>query len=161
MRRTPQWALILDLIAFLTILGGFWTLQWSKGWGMFLTGGGVLAVGCIPLAFEHRYRKNASRTDGVIIAYEKGVPDLNESQAWLPIVRITLPNRQEITFKNSDSRRPKSFPVSTKVAVLYDPEEPEIAIITPPKVNIGAYIALLFGIALMGSGFLTLVGRGL
>lgn len=158
MRRVPQWGYIPLIIAFLTIAGGFWVARWSVGWGIFVIGVGTLGVGSLPLSWAHQSRKHAQHADGIVIAHKKGEPDFSEDRKWLPIVRYTLPNGQEITFQNGDSRSPKSLPVSTKVAVLYDPENPEIAIITPPKANVGAYLVVLLAVILMGSGILILVG---
>jgi hypothetical protein len=161
MRRVPQWGYIPLLIACLTTAGAsIWIARWSVGWATFVMGVGVLAVGSLPFIWEHQYRKHAHQADGIVIAYKKGYPDLSESTAWLPIVRYTLPNGQEITFQNGDSHRPKSLPVSTKVAVLYDPEKPERAIIIPPRANVGAYLVVLFAVTLMGIGMLILVRGG-
>ena len=165
MRRLTQWDIILLLIAFLIILGGFaiaggfGPFQRSVGWGLLIMGLGVMGVGSTPLRVEYRYRRYAHRAEGIIIDYKKDVPELSENKAWLPTVRFTPPSGQEVTFQNSDAVRPKSHPISSRVTVLYDPEEPEIAIITPIKANIGAYFAVLFGLALIGGGIFSLMGR--
>lgn len=159
MRRAPLWSYLPFLIAMLISVGGFWiAARWSVGLGTFIMGVGVLGVGSLPLLWERQYRQHAHQANGIVIAYEKDYPDLDENKAWLPIVCFTPPNGEEITFKNGDSRRPKSLPVSANVTVLYDPENPEIAIITPPKANVGALLAVLFALTLMGIGILILIG---
>ena len=161
MRHAPLWSFLPLFIAALTTMGGFWiAARWSGGLGTFVMGIGVLGFGSLPLIWERQNRQHAQRANGIVIAYEKDYPDFDDDKkAWLPIVRFTPPNGEEITFKNGDSRRPKSLPVSAKVTVLYDPENPEIAIITPPKANVGAYLAVLFALTLMGIGILILIGH--
>jgi len=159
--RAPRWAYVPLIIAFLTVVAGFYpTMQWSPGWGIFFIGGGLLGIGGITLISQHQFRKRAYYADGIIIAYKEEVSSDGDgvSRVWLPIVRYTLPNGQEITFQNLNSYSPKSLPVSTTVPVLYDPYDPRNAIINRSKEKIGVYLFVLFAIIFMGIGILILVG---
>ncbi len=156
--HTPRWIYVLFLATFLTMLGGVLLgIRWSAGWGIFVIGVGVLEFAGLAFYLQRQFLMRAYRADGIVIAHKK---DSSGENSWFPIVRYTLPNGQEITFQSGSSsfRIRKSLPVSTKVGVLYDPNNPERARINRRLENSGVYCVGLFAIALMVTGTLILVG---
>ena len=158
-----RWALTPALIAFLLFIGGIYLAfeagifhqSMLVGWGIFLIGGGFLGFASLPVLFL----KRAHQAAGIVLAHKK-----YSSDGYYPIVRYALPNGEEITFQSRSVRTRTSLPVSTNVTVLYDPENPEIAIIDRFLEKGGLLVLigiLLFLIGLPGLVFGMLIGGGL
>jgi len=162
--RIPRWASArllasVRLFALLGVLGIGFMMCGSVAVAGFIIGGGMLLLGGIIQITMHQFLKRAHHADGVVIAHKKEPGE----RVWFPIVHYTLPHGQEITFQGPRYNSPKPLPpVSTEVRVLYDPGDPQSAIIDHPVakfwVKFGGYYVILLGIAFLVFATLTLVG---
>ena len=141
--QLPRWTSAPAIIAFLLFTGGLYlgvaaslfSISILVGLGLFLVGIGLLGFAGLPLLFL----THARRTEGVVIAHKKYTVG-----EYFPIVRYTVPGRQEMTFQSRAIRRRTSLPVSTKISVLYDPRDPESAIIDRVYEKCGLFIFTSF-----------------
>jgi Protein of unknown function (DUF3592) len=160
---TPRWMRAPFLIAFLAILLGFVLARWARGWGLLVVGGGILAVAVLYLVSQRQFLKRAHRTEGTVIAHDrKFFRDKygRDREIFYPIVRYTLPDGQEVTFRGNSSIPLRSLPVSKNVSVLYDPLSPEHAIINNALEKLGGFcVAMILALSVLALGCLTLMGR--
>jgi hypothetical protein len=148
----PRWAKIPSLIALIIFLGGGCSMCLSPGWGFFIMGTGLLAVFSLAVCIHYRFLKRAHHADGTIIAHKEESSSPGHPRRRFLIVSYTLPDGQQMTFQTPTFHSQKSLPVSTSVAVLYDPDQPERAIINRPFDKYRIFLAIPCAIGLLVFG---------
>ncbi len=115
-------------------------------------GVGVLALG-VYLGMERvDFLETALQADGEVIQLNERRSD--DSYVYYPVVSFILPDTDRtLTFEHDSGSNPPSYSVGEQVPVLYDPDNPQQAIIDAGLLNyMGAGIASLLGVifALVG-----------
>jgi len=110
-----------------------------------LIGVGVLALG-VYLGMERAdFLQTALPADGEVIQLNERRSD--DSYVYYPVVSFILPGTERtLTFEHDSGSNPPSYSVGEQVSVLYDPDNPQQAIIDAGLLNyMGAGIASLLG----------------
>lgn len=103
----------------------------------FIFGGIFAGIGTIFLVIGLSFVQNtrsflatASTTEGEVIALERrrsSQSNGGSSHTYYPVVKFTAPDGEPIQFEGQVGSRPPAFRVGQRVAVLYNPEEPQSA----------------------------------
>lgn len=96
-----------------------------------------------------KFVDGASRASGTVIELQRRQSSSDDGPSYYPVVRFTDASGKDVTFTSSTGSNPPSNREGDKVAVLYDPNNPDEA-------ELDSFFALWFGPLMVGGLFGTI-----
>jgi hypothetical protein len=130
---------------------------------MLLTGVGIVWLGVSLKQFRSRrdLARNGKVAHGVVCAIaERRQPYLYRLViGYSPVVRFTTEQGAEIKYTAADWTYPSDFSEGDRVEIVYDPLDPQLAMISKPRINRKAMLIMGgVGAAFLLGGILLLIG---
>jgi hypothetical protein len=126
----------------------------------------VLGIVCLVLSFKRlRFRQelagNGKLAQGVVCAIAERphpCPDRLVME-YAPVIQFTNEQGAEIKYTAGDWTNPSEFSEGDRVEVVYDPLDPQLAMISEPRINRRAMLITVgVGATFLLSGILLLIG---
>jgi len=131
--------------------------------GMLLTGLGVfsLVVSLKRLRSRRDLARNGKLAHGVVCAIAERPQPYNyrKSTGYAPVIRFATEQGAEIKYTPAEWTKTSVFSEGDRVEVVYDPLDPQLAMIRDPRVNRKALLIMAgVGAAFLLGGILLLIG---
>jgi hypothetical protein len=97
------------------------------GWIFGSIGLAMLIIAAILVGNSQSFSEKATRAAGVVVELDPSYS--SDGTTYAPIVRFLTTEEQEVVFRSSVSSSPPSYEVGEQVEVLYDPANPDDAVI--------------------------------